>query len=257
MAVVVWKFVGQRVLVSVVIAAALLVWLGVRLVPETSPVARGRADAFSGGCIICHGQPDEVASDDLMPDCSEEISEPSHPSFEADCHDLLAYFEVIRLKRTFDRRASSSRLNRLLEGERLARQYNCFQCHGELGQGGFANRRALKGYVPGYFGRDFAALTRGGDIASVRSWISHGVDHVLYENPLTGPFAKYFIERQEVGMPKFATLPESEIQILAEYVIALNRIGVMDASAIRAYEQLTLQNRPSTERRRERLTQSR
>lgn len=242
MAVMVWKSIGRRMLVSVVVTAALLAWLGVRLVPETSPAARGGADAFSGGCINCHGQPDEEASDKSAPECSEEISEPSHPVFDASCYDLLAYFEIVRLKRTFGRRANSSRPNRLLEGERLARQYNCFQCHGELGQGGFANRRALKGYVPGYFGRDFAALTRGGDIESVRSWISHGVDRVLYERPLTGTFAKYFIERQEVSMPKFATLPESEIQILAEYVIALNRIGAMDASAIRSYARLTTQN---------------
>lgn len=229
-------------LVSIVGIVALLVWLGIRLSPETSPVARGSADVFSGGCISCHGQADEAVPDEITPECSEEISEPSHPGFDADCHDLLAYFEVVRLKRTFDRRVSSSKPNRLLEGERLARQYNCFQCHGELGQGGFANRRALKGYVPGYFGRDFVALTRGGDIESVRSWISQGIDPVLYESPLTGVLAKYFVERQEVGMPKFATLPESEIQILAEYVIALNRFGEMDASAIRSYAQLTTQN---------------
>ena len=105
--------------------------------------------------------------------------EPTHPAYEGTCRDLLAYFEAVRLKRTFAMRVKSQNPNRLLQGERLAREYNCFQCHGELGQGGFRNAGALKGYIPGYFGDDFAQLTRGGNAESIRAWISQGIDPAL------------------------------------------------------------------------------
>jgi len=49
----------------------------------------------------------------------------------------------------------------------------------------------------------------------------------------------YFLERQAVSMPVFASLPESSVQILTDYVIALHRLGKMDAKAIRAYSQQT------------------
>jgi mono/diheme cytochrome c family protein len=134
---------------------------------------------------------------------------------------------------------SSHRPNRLLQGERLARQYSCFQCHGELGQGGFPNAGALKGYIPGYFGSDFALLTRGGHAASIRAWIRQGVDPALLERPIEGAAAEFFIKNQAVSMPKFESLPESEIRILTDYVIALNQFGEMDAKAIRAYSRLS------------------
>lgn len=235
------KLIGQSLIVSALSTVALLVWFGIRLVPETSPVARGTASAYAGDCINCHGQPGQALSDSPKSECNGETSKPTHPSYKGDCRDLLAYFEAVRLKRMFSQRANSPNQNRLLKGEALARQYNCFQCHGELGQGGFSNRGALKGYIPGYFGEDFAVLTRSGRINSVRSWISQGIDRSLYENRLTGPIARFFIEQQEVSMPKFSTLPESEIQILAEYVIALNEFGPMTATDVRAYAEATTQ----------------
>jgi len=241
MAIATRKLVRQRLLVFALTIVGLLVWLGVRLVPESSPVARGTLSAFAGGCINCHGQAGRALSDVPKPECNGAISEPMHPRYEGDCRDIQAYFEAVRLKRTFGQRANSPRRNRLLRGEELARQYNCFQCHGELGQGGFRNRGALKGYIPGYFGKDFALLTRDGRIDSVRSWISQGIDHSLYGNRVTGPIARFFIEQQEVSMPKFATLPASEIQILAEYVIALHEFGPMNATAVRAYAKATTQ----------------
>lgn len=129
----------------------------------------------------------------------------------------------------------------MLQGEELARRYNCFQCHGELGQGGFRSRGALKRYVPGYFGEDFALLTRHAHVESVRSWISQGIDRTLYENWMTRPVARFFIEQQEVSMPEFATLPELEIQLLVEYVIALHAFGPMSATDIRACANATTQ----------------
>lgn len=42
-------------------------------------------------------------------------------------------------------------------------------------------------------------------------------------------------------MPIFGSLPDSAIRLLADYVIALNQLGAMDAKAIRAYSRRTLQ----------------
>ena len=207
--------------------------------PESAPVARGTTLAYMGGCIECHGQPGDAFPDDAALECTGEGLEPTHPHYEGACRDLLAYFESVRLKRTFSQRSDSRYQNRLLQGERLAREYNCFQCHGELGQGGFRNAGALKGYIPGYFGDDFARLTRGGNAESIRAWISQGIDPALFDYPIKGPIAEFFIEHQAVSMPKFGTLPDANIRVLTDYVIALHKFGAMDAKSIRAYSQLT------------------
>ncbi len=222
-------------------AAALLVFLWMRLVPESTPVARGSTAANMVGCIACHGQPADGFPDDSTLECTNVNHNALHSRYEGKCSDLLAFFEVVRLKRTFRTRVKSPSQNRLLQGERLARQYSCFHCHGELGQGGFRNSGALKGYVPGYFGDDFAQLTRGGSAESIRSWISHGIDPALFEHPIEGTIAKFFIEYQAISMPAYGTLSDSKIRILTDYVIALNKLGEMDAKSIRAYSRLTQQ----------------
>jgi len=142
-----------------------------RLIPESSPAARGAAAVNSQGCIECHGQSEPGFPDDVDLSCTNVGVNSTHPRYDGLCSDVLAYFEIVRLKRTFDVRARSVDQNPMLQGEILARQYNCFQCHGEMGQGGFRNAGALKGYIPGYFGNDFALLTRGGSAESVRNWI--------------------------------------------------------------------------------------
>ena len=219
----------------VIAAAATLLVQGLRLLPESSTVARGSAAANSQGCIDCHGRPEPGFPDDAYLSCASAIIDASDRHYDGLCSDLLAYFEVVRLKRTFSRRASSDDQNRLLQGESLARQYNCFQCHGELGQGGFRNAGALKGYIPGYFGTDFMRLTRGADPDSVRAWIREGVDPTLISHGVDGALAKFFIERQAVAMPIFASLPDESIRVLTDYVLTLNHLGAMDAKAIRAY----------------------
>lgn len=222
-----------------IVATAALVIQGLRFIPESSPVERGALNARADGCIDCHGRPDASFPDDANLSCEGQQAGRSHPRYNGECRDALAYFEVVRLKRSFESRLNDANPNSLLEGERLARQYNCFQCHGELGQGGFQNAGALKGYVPGYFGKDFALLTRNADADSVASWIRHGVDPALFDRPIEGPIARYFIDRQAVSMPIFDSLPEETIQRLADYVIALNHRGAMDAKAIRAYSRET------------------
>ena len=219
--------------------AALLASLGQRLVPESTPFARGAVNGNNGSCNSCHGQTEIGYPDDSSLHCGNAGANNRHPQYEGDCADLLSYFEMVRLKRSFLFRSTVPVQNRLLQGESLARQYHCFHCHGELGQGGFLNDGALKGYIPGYFGNDFALLTRDGSPESVMAWLSLGLDPDLFSNPVKGPVARYFIERQDVGMPNFRTIPETQRLILTDYVVTLSQFGKMDAKAIRAYSQLT------------------
>ena len=219
--------------------AALLASFGQRLMPESAPFARGAETGNKASCNSCHGQTEIGYPDDSSLDCGNAGVKIRHPQYEGACADLLAYFEMVRLKRSFRARAGAPFRNRLLQGEILARQYNCFQCHGELGQGGFRNAGALKGYIPGYFGNDFALLTRGGSPESVMAWISQGIDQALFDHPLEGPIAEFLIDNQEVSMPEFGTIPYSQRRILTDYVITLSKFGEMDAKEIRAYSQLT------------------
>ena len=208
--------------------------------PESSPVARGAQSARMNACIDCHGQPDGHFLNEATIECTEAGSHNGHPIYRGQCEDLLAYFESVRLKRTFSTRARSAAPNNLLKGEILARQYNCFNCHGELGQGGLGNTGALKGYIPGYFGNDFTRLTQGGRKESIEAWINDGIDSDLFEPYIVGRLARHFIERQEISMPKFSTIPQPEVEQLADYVIALHEFGKMDAESIRNYSDLTL-----------------
>lgn len=232
---------NRKVLLVIAIAsAAVLFNEGLRLFPESSPVERGAAIANSLNCIECHGRTDPGFPDDARISCTRSSQEAVHDRYHGACRDILAYFEAVRLKRTFSVRMQAPYPNRLLQGEILARQYNCFLCHGELGQGGFLNEGSLKGYIPGYFGNDFALLTQDGDVNSVRAWIRHGVDPALTQSLFEGSIAEYFLGQQAISMPRFGSLPDSTIQVLADYVIALNRFGAMDAAAIRAYSKETM-----------------
>lgn len=227
------------ILVCAIGLAAVLAPQGLRLIPESSPVERGAAAANSHGCIDCHGKPEAAFPDDANLTCGITNNNTAHPRYAGRCSDVLAYFEVVRLKRTFQLRTESQNHNRLLHGENLARRYNCFQCHGELGQGGFRNAGALKGYIPGYFGRDFDLLTRNGSAESVGTWIRHGIDRALFSRPIEGAIAEFFIERQAISMPVFGSLPNPDIEVLTDYVVALHEFGAMDAKAIRAYSRAT------------------
>lgn len=231
---------AARLIATVVLPLTLIAWLGDRMAPESAPVARGAAYAEVRGCIDCHGDagdPLAAADDDV---CSTTSRAESHPDYDVACADALAYFATVRLRKTFADRANANPNNPLIAGERLARQYHCFQCHGKLGQGGFKNTKSLKGYVPGYFGADFKRLTNNADPDSVRAWIVHGVDAALLDAPVSGPIAAYFLKRQAVSMPSYKSLQPDEIETLVQYVIALHRIGPMTAQTAHAYEERTI-----------------
>ncbi len=226
----------------IAIASAFLcvgIWAAQRIAPVSAPVARGAAYAQVPGCVGCHGDPGKPLLDANDGGCSDLNEMSWHPDYDVNCADVLAYFETVRLRRNFNDRTRLNVDNPLLAGERLVRQYHCFNCHGHLGQGGFKNSKSLKGYVPGYFGSDFRDLTRNADPESVRQWIMHGMDSAILEPPLSGRIAAFFFKRQAVGMPSYKSLEPDEIEILVNYVIALNRFGPMTAEGVRSYGQQT------------------
>ncbi len=211
-------------LAIVLISAALTVPRAL-LSPESSPVGRGATIAAARRCAD--------------PQCRDELSG-SAPLCEdlpdgAACADVSAFWIAARLKHNLEQRLQVAPQNELLHGERLARERNCFRCHGELGQGGLVNAGALKGYIPGYFGSDFRALTNGGDRNAVREWIMTGSSRALTERPLVGFFARFFLERQAISMPRFSSLPAVEIERLTDYVIALNTYGPLDSVGLKEY----------------------
>jgi cytochrome c553 len=217
----------------------LLISVGYRMVPESSPVARGAASPGVYSCLDCHGMDDQISPDDRALNCNNRSLEHQHLKYEGRCEDLLAFFASVLVRNTFEKRIRDLNANRLLAGERLARRYYCFQCHGELGQGGFPNKGALKGYVPGFFGSDFRALTNNGSPSGIEAWITRGTNLDLTGRLIEGPIAAFFIERQAIHMPSFDSLSGRELDLLVDYVSVLNRLGPMDVARVMEYERFT------------------
>lgn len=129
-------------------------------------------------------------------------------------------------------------------GDRLSRQHGCYQCHGELGQGGVPNPSSFKAYIPGFFGRDFLALTDGGDRDEILHWIEHGRGRVIERGPL-GALARRFFDRQAIGMPAYRDrLSAVEKTILTEHVRHLNARGPLPAKAVEADARRLMESPP-------------
>lgn len=123
-------------------------------------------------------------------------------------------------------------------GDRLSRQQGCYQCHGELGQGGVSNLSSFKGYIPGFFGSDFRELTQDGDREELLHWIDHGRG-IAVESGILGGLAKGYRERQAIDMPAYEnSLSEYEKNILIDFMLALNDKGPMQLADIEAAAQL-------------------
>ena len=82
-------------------------------------------------------------------------------------------------------------------GAQLAKENGCFHCHGDLGVGGLPNPGSLKGYIPGFVGRDFGDLVQNDE--ELRDWIAKGAIARLEQSAL----ASYFIRSQRLQMPAF------------------------------------------------------
>jgi mono/diheme cytochrome c family protein len=221
-----------RQFVPVITVVTLVVIIAVpafsRLSPESSPVARGARYAASHPC----------SENDCRSELNGEVGCELLPSGTS-CQDVILYWKAVRLKRLVDQRSTATPDNWLLRGEVLARARNCFRCHGELGQGGFANSGALKGYIPGYFGNDFRVLTEDRDRKIVKEWMRTGSSKALTGDFFTGFIANFFLNQQAVSMPVFASLPEQEIELLTSYVIFLNELGPLGEEEIDCYTSLT------------------
>lgn len=119
-----------------------------------------------------------------------------------------------------------------LAGDQLSRKLGCYQCHGELGQGGIPNPDSLKGYIPGFFGKDFRALTANGDRGEVLYWIDHGRGRAIESGPL-GRIAKYYFEGQATQMPGYRDqITAVEKELLADYLLLLDKKGPLTAKDV-------------------------
>lgn len=240
--------------------------------PESSPASRGARLAVRAGCFSCHGDggnsgvPNPSAEEALeirrVPTLTSErhsvaqlrqwiangISDAKKssqarlaarqrkaiemPAFAdrlsgGEIDDLSAYVALLQYSANLDEESLS-------DGERLARRFSCFSCHGGLGQGGVLNPGSLKGYVPGFFGADFDALTRGGDRQDIREWILQGASQAFLDRTLLGVSpGHYFSQRQAIQMPAYERfLTEEQIEALIDYLLELRRGGALDASAV-------------------------
>jgi mono/diheme cytochrome c family protein len=145
--------------------------------------------------------------------------------------DLSAYVALMQYRVSASNNPPPSR------GEQLARKYACFSCHGELGQGGVANPGSLKGYIPGFFGTDFRALTRNGNRQDLREWIENGVSEFFINQGFAGFYpGQFFNERQVIKMPSYKDLlTEAEISLLVDYLLELLQAGPLTAEALLEY----------------------
>lgn len=223
-----------------------IVTVAFRLMPESSLFADGRVavEKNNSNCMDCHSRqtlPIESTrgiTDKLYcPSEQEKIKkQTNHPLYQGNCDELLAFFEIVRIRDSFPIRSTTTHTNPLIVGERLARRNYCFQCHGELGQGGWPNESSLKGYIPGYYGNDFRQLTNNGDLSSIKEWIRYGIDQNILDRPLEGYIAKYFITNQFVNMPHFNYFSEEDLTALVQYVSLLQLFGPLSAEKARKYE---------------------
>jgi mono/diheme cytochrome c family protein len=220
--------------------------------PEITSAARGRQRAQDLGCFTCHGplgrggvtnpgsQYGTVPSfhegtimmfaksdDDLREyildgaPAAKLESEAYAKEMSGQALRMPAYRDQVSQRDVEDMVAFLRSTSELLfppdgpatDGEELAHELGCFICHGAMGSGGIANPGSLKGYIPGFYGPDFAELVR--DDEELRSWIRNGGIKRLAEDSL----ASYFLERQRVQMPAYGGyLKDDQIAALVAYV---------------------------------------
>lgn len=223
---------------------------------EETQARRGYAVALEAGCFSCHGPdgrggvsnpgskdgtvPAFVGGEPMMwVDSEQELREyildgapkrkrdrpryakqleqqllnmPAYRGYlsAADVDDLVAYIRAVSgLVSPSDDLA--------LQGQDVAYRFGCFDCHGPMGAGGVGNPGSLKGYIPGWWGKDYQDLVRSDD--ELREWIMGGRLQRLDENPI----ARRFTEGQRIQMPPYKNvLDDAQLRALMAYVKWIN-----------------------------------
>ena len=124
------------------------------------------------------------------------------PAFEpyltaGELDDLVAYVKSISGLQFPEDKAAA-------KGLELVHKLGCFRCHGAMGTGGVSNPASLKGYVPGFFGEDYAELVA--DDGELEQWIRNGISDRFANDPL----AKRVIAGQALKMPAYGEFLEDE-----------------------------------------------
>lgn len=228
----------MKTTVAAIVVGLILIWttsfLAYRLLPETSPLARAGDYIRDNNCVDCHTAKKNIVFNNNTKSAS------SHPTYTMNSDELIDYFVAVRINLSYEDRQKKYS-NTLMRGEHLARKHYCFACHGLFGQGGNKNSGSLKGYIPGWFGRDFDILTNNGDAKAVREWIQNGMYNKVINEPILGSIARHYIEQQEFQMLELSTMPENELKLLVSYVLAIRSYGAMDQQALLQYENETMQ----------------
>jgi mono/diheme cytochrome c family protein len=96
-------------------------------------------------------------------------------------------------------------------GWELTRTWRCTTCHGPGGSGGVPNPGSFAGFVPGFYGADFADLVSGK--AEFDQWILEGSIPRIERHPI----AAFFTKRQRLSMPAYRAMKREELDDLWAY----------------------------------------
>jgi len=219
---------------------------------EDTPAVRGQRLAATLGCFACHGpgggggtpnpgseekevpaftertqmmyvkSPDDLRESILDGAPKRRREDPEYRAkMEAAALRMPAYRSFVDARGvedlvTYLRAASDQVLPDEADaarGAELATELGCLACHGPLGAGGVANPGSLKGYVPGFWGADFAELVRDED--ELHAWIAEGKIERISKHPV----GSRFFERQAIKMPAYGRfVAEADLGALMAWV---------------------------------------
>jgi mono/diheme cytochrome c family protein len=220
--------------------------------PEETPAARGHQVAVELGCLACHGpgggggvhnpgsKEGEVpafteqtqmmyvkSTDDLReyildgaPKRRRDDPEYVAKMKQAGLH-MPAYRGYITSRQLDDLvaylRATSGQIlpdeKLAARGAELAAEHDCFSCHAPMGAGGVPNPGSFKGYIPGFWSRDYDELVLNDD--ELHEWIAEGHLDRIEHHPVGG----IYFERQRIKMPAYGDyLSADDVAALAAYV---------------------------------------
>jgi mono/diheme cytochrome c family protein len=226
------------------------------LVVEVTPAQRGYEVALRSGCFNCHGAngaggiKNPGSEDEEVPGFSggtpmmwaksepelreyildgapaRKLADPKYKKkMEAQLLAMPAYRGHLSERQVDDLlsyiRAASGLITPpdalAAQGQDLAIRLGCFNCHGPMGAGTSSNPGSFKGYIPGWWGKDFRDLVRNDD--ELRDWILDGQTARLRNNPI----ASYFMRSQRVSMPAYRDfIDDKQLAALMRYVRWVN-----------------------------------